>query len=223
MRLKILKTRDGSDTLYNPELDETYHSHHGALTESKHVFVENGLAYYTSQSGEEVATVLEIGFGSGLNAVLTCLWAIENQKTIHYHTLEPFPLDYRLAAALNYFETSKVQRDLFLTFHRANWGETYRAHNYFHLIKHRYPLEEFQSDEAFNVVYFDAFAPEKQPALWSLPNLKKVYDFMRIKGVLTSYCAKGEFKRNLKSLSFQVEKLAGPPGGKREMVRAAKS
>lgn len=209
-------TADGSGTLYVPELDEHYHSVKGALTESKHIFIDMGLAATASGS----PSVLEVGFGTGLNALLAWQWADKMQRPVHYTTLERYPLSWNEVAQLKYEHAAELEQ-----LHTAAWETDVPLSPYFTLHKIQCDattyLQQQQSD-LFDVVFFDAFAPEKQPELWSGTIFQGIYQTMRPGGLLTTYCAKGCIRRLLQSIGFVMERLPGPPGGKREMLRGGK-
>ncbi|MFD2513112.1 tRNA (5-methylaminomethyl-2-thiouridine)(34)-methyltransferase MnmD [Pontibacter locisalis] len=222
MHLEIRQTKDGSNTLYVPELNEHYHSVHGALQESLHVFIKHGLEDVL-QSKKDIK-ILEVGFGTGLNAILTYPFALAKKAFIQYDTLEKFPLEEEVVNQLH-FENAILNPELFEVFqqmHSAPWNEPVDIIPYFTLQKIHETLEEFCPPDAYyDIVYFDAFAPEKQPELWSDEMFAKLYKATRPGGVLVTYCAKGSFKRSLKAAGFEVEALPGPPG-KREMTRGIK-
>jgi len=221
--IRLITTSDGSHSLYNPELKETYHSTHGALTESLYVFIREGLELLVGR-GEKEVRIFEVGFGTGLNALLVWDFALKNPEIqVHYETLEPFPLSEELFSQLNYnslFE-SRVSHGEFLNLHRGEWDVVQPLAPNFHFVKHQTSLREFQSDKSFNLVFYDAFAPSKQPDMWDISSLTCTYNIMEQNGVLVTYCAQGQFKRNLLELDMQVETIDGPPG-KKEMVRATK-
>jgi tRNA U34 5-methylaminomethyl-2-thiouridine-forming methyltransferase MnmC len=205
---ELVKTADGSFTLFIPEVEETYHSTHGAVQESMHVFIENGL----KACDKESIRVLEVGLGTGLNAVLTLQHAT---KKIDYCALEPYPLSKEI---LN--ELSAIHSDQFeMKFHVSNAGEWISLQENFSFIRMEVGLEEFSSEEKFDVIYYDAFGPRVEPGLWTLERMQQCFDLLNDGGVLVTYCAKGEVRRNLQAAGFVVERLAGPPG-KREMLRA---
>jgi tRNA U34 5-methylaminomethyl-2-thiouridine-forming methyltransferase MnmC len=218
--VRLLESGDGSHTLYNAQLDETYHSTHGALTESRHVFIAHGLVPFLEKQPE--AAVLEIGFGTGLNALLSLEKAVEMGKKITYHTLETFPLPAEVVNGLNYSQYfSPTLFEPFLAMHQAPWnGETVISENFL-LTKLNTPLQEFSSSVLFDVIYFDAFAPRKQPEMWSAENMEKAIRNLKKGGIFVTYCATGQLRRDLKTLGLEVEKLPGPPG-KREMTRGWK-
>lgn len=219
MLIEFRISKDGSHTLFLPHLNETYHSLHGAIQESLYVFIEAGLAQ-TDKKDKEIV-VLEIGFGTGLNALLTLMYACQENKKISYHTLEPFPLPDEVFEKLNYIDlldASDFKED-FLAMHEAENGKTLQLRESFSFCRYMTSLEKFTAgDFQADVVYFDAFAPAKQPEVWSLDNLQKVKRLMRNPGIFVTYCASGQFKRDLKQAGFEVETMQGPPG-KKEMTR----
>ncbi|PRY10894.1 tRNA U34 5-methylaminomethyl-2-thiouridine-forming methyltransferase MnmC [Pontibacter ummariensis] len=222
MHLEIRQTKDGSNTLYVPELNEHYHSVHGALQESQHVFIKHGLEHVL-QSKKDIK-ILEVGFGTGLNAVLTFPFALAQKAFIQYDTLEKFPLSEELVNQLQFEQVilNPELQDVFKQMHQADWNVPVDLIPYFTLQKIHETLEEFVPPQSYyDLVYFDAFAPEKQPELWTEAMFRKLYQATRPGGVLVTYCAKGSFKRSLKAAGFEVEALPGPPG-KREMTRGVK-
>ncbi len=220
MQRVIEETADGVATLYIPQMDEHYHSVKGALTEAQHVYIESALGATTSPH----VSLLEMGFGTGLNAFLTLLEAEKQRRTVRYTTLELYPLPLETVMQLGYAEAiASEAAPLFEAIHRCEWGKEVAITPYFTLCKQQVDLLDFRSDEAtIDVVYFDAFAPEKQPELWSETLFATLYNQMSNGGVLTTYCAKGEVRRRLQRAGFTVERLAGPPNGKREILRATK-
>lgn len=214
--LELLITGDGSHTLRNTQLNETYHSVHGAVRESMHVFIKNGLQFFQMNNQEEPVTILEVGFGTGLNALLTLQHAIAHQTRVHYTTLEPFPLEEDVWQKLNYGGGENFE-----ALHRAPWDTPISIVPEFTLLKIRASLQQVMLSNSFNVVYFDAFAPSIQPELWLLSALQKVTDCLSSGGVFATYSAKGQLKRDLRQLGLRVETLPGPPG-KNEMVRGVK-
>jgi tRNA U34 5-methylaminomethyl-2-thiouridine-forming methyltransferase MnmC len=218
--LKIIETRDGSHSLLNEQLNETYHSVHGALQESRYVFIQQGLDF-VSRSGKSAINILEIGFGTGLNALLSVQRSIDENITTHYTTLEAFPIEEYTWSKLNYAESAE-SKALFEKLHRAKWNQSIEITPTFQFQKLHTSLQQVALEKnQYDVIYFDAFAPNKQPEMWELPMLHKVVESMRSDGVFVTYCAKGQLKRDLHSLGLQVETLQGPPG-KREMIRARK-
>lgn len=222
-KLKIIETRDGSHTLLNEEMDETYHSSHGALTESKHVFLKEGLLHVLENQPR--AAVLEVGFGTGLNAILTYQKAEEIKKDVLYVTLEPFPIDKEIIDQLNYKDLLGDEElyDYFEYLHNWEWNRVKQIEDYFIFQKLPLKLEDYAPKNVFfDVIYFDAFAPKKQPEMWTAEQMKHCYALLNSGGVLVSYCASGQFKRDLIAAGFEIEKIPGPVGGKREMTRAVK-
>lgn len=230
MEVKIIKTDDGSHSLYVPELKETYHSFHGAIQESNYVFINNGLLYWIKLNPQKPVNILEVGFGTGLNVLLTFTEAIHKNLNIFITTLEPFPLDTSIIEKLNYGHLLKERkpfisvnyREVFKKIHQAPWKEIIQLSPKVLLQKQKSTLENIPEErDKYDLVFFDAFAPNKQPELWTVDILKKTYRLMREGGILITYCAQGQFKRNLKMAGFTIETIPGPPG-KKEMVRAAK-
>ena len=207
---ELLQTADGSFTLFIPEVEETYHSTHGAVQESMHVFIENGM----KACDREVIRVLEVGLGTGLNAMLTLQHAT---KKIDYCALEPYPLSKEI---LNELVTSGSDQ-FEMKFHASNVGEWISIQENFSFVRLEIGLEEFSSEEKFDVIYYDAFGPRVEPGLWTLERMQQCFDLLNEGGVFVTYCAKGEVRRNLQAAGFIVERLAGPPG-KREMLRGKK-
>jgi tRNA U34 5-methylaminomethyl-2-thiouridine-forming methyltransferase MnmC len=218
--LKIITTSDGSHSLLNTNLNETYHSVHGAMRESIHVFITNGLAYFNDKYQPTEIDILEIGFGTGLNAFLTLKYALEKNIGVRYTTLESNPLPPSIWSALN-LAADKEDKKYFASLHEAEWGKEEWLQSNFSVLKINRQLQDFQMDTSHHIVYFDAFAPNKQPEMWSLSMLEKVCRGIKHSGIFVTYSAKGQLKRDLRSLGFFVETLAGPPG-KKEMVRALK-
>ncbi len=217
----VILTRDGSHTLYREDIDETYHSRHGAITESEHIFINKGLAYWLEIHATKQVSVLEIGFGTGLNAALSMQYAVNHSVEITYTTLEPSPPHLDILHSLNYFNDDANQRTQWVHLHNLSWSETHVL-NHFTLQKVKQKFQDYDPDRTFDVIFFDAFAPEKQPDLWTPAMIKKVYDLTNQGGIMTTYCAKGQFQRNLREVGFEVQKIPGPTGGKREMIRGQK-
>lgn len=221
MPIKIITTEDGSHSLFDEELNETYHSTRGARGESEHVFIKEGLEHWISENRNDEIKVLEIGLGTGLNAFLTAQFAKKRNQRIHFTSLEPFPIEKDIYENLNFYQ-SEDERGILLKIHSCEWGGGINLSKNFNFFKTQSKLEEFASDELFDIIYFDAFAPSKQPEVWSLENIQKCFDLLEKGGILTTYCAQGQFKRNLKEAGFEVETLQGAMG-KKEMVRATKN
>lgn len=221
--IRIIKTEDGSQSLYNESLNETYHSTHGALTESQYVFIKQGLDLLVER-GETQINIFEVGFGTGLNALIVLEYARRNsQLQISFTTLEPYPLTSELINNLSYHSLLEgVTKSDFELLHSSNWEESVDLLDNFSFQKHRAQLEEFVSATEFDLIFFDAFAPSKQPEMWEKALLSKVFALMKDSAVFVTYCAKGQLKRDLADLGLTVETLPGPPG-KKEMVRAIKA
>jgi tRNA U34 5-methylaminomethyl-2-thiouridine-forming methyltransferase MnmC len=215
---RIIETEDGSHSLFKPSLNETYHSTRGAKEESLHVFIRNGFDKAVEAFPNVPIHILEVGMGTGLNVWLTALLA---GPVIHYTSLEPFPLPKEIWAQLNYPQSEK-EKVLFQAIHEAAWEEPIALSTSFSLLKKQCTLETFEGEaSSIHLIYFDAFAPNKQAEVWSIENLEKLYTLLVPGGGLSTYCAQGQFRRNLKSAGFEVHILAGPPG-KKEMTYAQK-
>lgn len=217
--IQLEKTDDGSYTLFVPELNEHYHSVKGALTESEHIFINMGLKH----SLAEAPRMLEIGFGTGLNAFLSLLYAGQAQRDIYYATIERYPVNDELVGQLDYPEKICPEAaDDFYALHKAAWDTDVRLTPFFTLHKILGDFTRYRFQGNFDVIYFDAFAPEKQPEMWSQSLFDTLYACLNEGGILTTYCAKGVVRRMLQAAGFTVERLPGPPGGKREILRACK-
>jgi tRNA U34 5-methylaminomethyl-2-thiouridine-forming methyltransferase MnmC len=212
----IKESNDGSSTLFVPELNEHYHSTHGAMQESMHVFIQHGLLHCQ----KEHIHLLEIGFGTGLNAFLTLLH--QGDKMLHYQAIEKYPLPAKIASDFHIQKDLPPQQvQLFESLHACPWEQTIELQPHFLLTKLNADLLAFIPASRYDLVYFDAFAPDVQPELWSDAVFNKLHSCMNSGGILTTYCAKGIVRRRLITTGFQVERLPGPPG-KREMLRATK-
>lgn len=219
LKKEILHTSDGSNTLYVPELDETYHSINGALQESMHVFIKEGLQYFALKN----TAILEVGFGTGLNALTTYACAASSDLNIKYTSLEGYPLSWDTVAKLKYNTLEGLQGHeiAFKEMHTCDWEEARLITPNFSLRKLNLKLQDLTLENEFDVIYFDAFAPQIQPELWTEAIFVLLYKALKPKGVLVTYCAKGSVKRVLKSVGFHLQSIPGPPG-KREMSRALK-
>lgn len=221
---KVIQTGDGSHSLYVEELNEHYHSIHGAIQESKHVFIEAGLKYATPVQ----LSILEIGLGTGLNALLTILENRQLQKSIDYTALEAFPVSPDVVSQLNYvnllvneIHTKEKVQQYFEAIHASDWESNVQLEEKFGLCKIKNKLQEVVFSKCFDLIYFDAFGPTAQPEMWTEDVFSKLWKSLNENGMLVTYCAKGNVKRSLKKIGFTVETLQGPPG-KREMIRAKK-
>lgn len=217
--IEIRLTNDGSKTLYLPELDETYHSSHGAIQEAKHVFIEHGLTY-VHELGMEKIRIFEMGFGTGLNAMLTAQWAMEKQQYMEYVGIELHPVSEEIWQQMDYVQTS-VELALYEKMMSSEWDSFVEIHPHFQLKKMAHNVQQLKVDDQFDLIYFDAFGPRAQAEMWELSILTKMHGILKRGGVFVTYCAQGQMKRHLKSLGFELESLPGPPG-KREMTRAKK-
>ncbi|MCF8364932.1 MAG: tRNA (5-methylaminomethyl-2-thiouridine)(34)-methyltransferase MnmD [Bacteroidales bacterium] len=218
--IEIRKTLDGSHTLFVPELNEHYHSSFGAVQESLHVFIEAGLRII--QKRQEVINVLEVGFGTGLNALLTAIHSFGH--VIYYTGVEAFPLDWEITKKLNYpaFLDYANSGAIFSKIHHAGWEQEYTITKNFTLLKIKAKMENFVPEtNTYDLVYFDAFAPEVQPELWTKEVFGKLHNALTRGGLLLTYSSKGLVKQNLRASGFEVKRIAGPPG-KRHMLRAVK-
>ncbi len=220
MKIELKKTMDGSHTLYLVEADEHYHSTYGAVQESQHVFIQEG---FERCHGREI-NVLEIGFGTGLNCYLTLLASIKSDQIVRYYAVEKFPLPAEIWNKLNYSTFSADgHSNRFAILHNAEWNCYTEIYPKFSL--HKMEADILQTNifdlPSVDLVFFDAFSPEKQPELWSRSVFEPIYSIMKEGSILVTYCAKGYVRRMLQSIGFQVERIPGPPG-KREMLRAEK-
>lgn len=219
MEREIIKTLDGSTTIHLKEWDECYHSKHGAIQEAKHVFIKNGLSLFENNP----VSILEIGFGTGLNAFITFLESVEKKQKIDYVGVEAYPVNAEEVLAMNYVEELEALefRNIFEKMHKTEWNNKIEICDQFSLTKRKQFFDEIDDFEIFDLIYFDAFGYRVQPELWSTEIFQKMYNSLKPNGVLVTYAARGVVKRSMIEVGFTVEKLAGPPG-KREMFRAFK-
>lgn len=213
-------TSDGSQTIYLPELDEHYHSIHGALTESMHVFIHTGLEAVLSENKNYIS-VLEIGLGTGLNALLTLLHMKADKRRVHYTALEPHPLSPEITDIIsfeNILNSSDVQH-WYTAIHKAGSGIKINLTDSFIFIKHHTGLENMNFSETYDLIYFDAFSPKVQPDIWRTENFEKLFKATNSNGILVTYCAQGAVRRSMQHAGYIIERLPGPPH-KREMLRA---
>ncbi len=221
-KLELTTTADGSQTLFVPGLNEHYHSINGALQESELVFIQNGLLHLP-QCLKEI-NLLEVGFGTGLNALLTTLEAKKQRRKINYVAIEPYPVDSELTENLNYPEVigGTEAAGYFKKLHEAGWVYPAFLSDYFIISKIQARLEEIALQDAqFHLIYFDAFGPEVQPEMWTESVFEQLFKCLKPDGILVTYSCKGTVKRALKAAGFSIEKLPGP-AGKREVLRAMK-
>ena len=218
MHSKLLITEDGSHSLYVPEIDESYHSTHGAVQESRHIFIDAGL----KQCEKKKIRVLEIGFGTGLNAFLSLIEAERSEKQIHYTSLEKYPVELEKALRLNYPEIlSPEKRFFFELLHSSAWNEDVRISPFFTLKKTEADFTCYILDNKFDLVFFDAFSPDKQPEMWTQKRFEVIFEHCNEGAILTTYCAKGIVRRAMEAAGFKVERIEGPLG-KREILRCSK-
>lgn len=218
--ITIVTTKDGSHSLYVPSLDEHYHSHNGSIQEALHVFIEAGL----KQIQDSSIKILEVGFGTGLNAILSLIYSAESNIKLRYTGIETNPVSIDVIKKLNYLTLigeTNFEGD-FLKLHEAKWGEEIIIRDKFSIIKHQKKVQEISlAKESHDIIFYDAFGPRAQKEMWDITIFQKLYNTLSPNGILVTYCAMGQLKRDLKSVGFKVESLPGPPG-KREMTRAIK-
>lgn len=219
MKREVIQTLDGSTTIHLQEWDECYHSRHGAIQEAQHVFIKNGLSLFK----DNTISILEIGFGTGLNAFITFLEAQKKNQSINYVGVEAYPVSPKELELMNYVSELNVidKKNIFEKMHESNWEEEIVFGDSFLLTKRKQFFEDIVDLDKFDLIYFDAFGYRVQPELWSTAIFKKMYDALKPKGILVTYAARGVVKRSMMEVGFKVEKLQGPPG-KREMFRAIK-
>lgn len=218
MQNKIIITNDGSHSIFNSEINETYHSKHGAIVEAEHVFIRNGF----SSANKNELNILEVGFGTGLNALLTYQKTLQKATYVNYHAIELHPVTNEKYKRLNFAELIGLEHHNLLDLHTCSWEKEHKISRYFTFTKNHTSLQKYNTNIKFDIVYFDAFSPEKQSDMWDKKNFKKIYSFLKEDGFLVTYCAKGSVKRTMKSVGFEIVVLDGPPG-KRQMTRGNKS
>lgn len=216
MDFETFLTLDGSKTLKSNFIDECYHSTNGAITESEHIFINLGLK---SAKGENV-NILEIGYGTGLNALLTYRQNLKLNFEIYYHGIDVYPLNLEIAKALSYEQILNVDEAVFESFYNC-WNQEIEISSCFKILKEEVSIENLNSLRTYDLVYFDAFSPEAQPEMWTVEVFEKLYRLMKIGGVLVTYSSKGIVKQNLRTAGFDVRRHSGPPG-KRHVIRATK-
>lgn len=223
MKREIITTGDGSKTIQIVDWNEQYHSKHGAVNEALHVFIKSGLHFYLeNEIANTPVDILEIGFGTGLNTLLTVIESRKLQVSINYTGVEAYPIDLKEAFQLNYVEQiDGAESNIYKKLHKINWGNCHEISEGFNFIKRRQFFSEIKDEDAFDIIYFDAFGARVQPELWTASIFQKMYDALKLKGVLVTYSAKGSVRRAMQSIGFEVERLEGPPG-KRHMLRGIK-
>jgi tRNA U34 5-methylaminomethyl-2-thiouridine-forming methyltransferase MnmC len=215
---KIIQTTDGSHTIYVPELDEHYHSVHGAVQESQFIFINNGFEYCKA----DPVSILEIGFGTGLNVLLTAMRNLSDTREVNFTSIEKYPLDKNTVNSLNHHEFAGEQgKEIFRLIHSSPWEQKNTIISNFNLTKLRSDLTVTKPEGLYDLIYFDAFGPDKQPEMWTSDIFESISCVTKKDGILVTYSAKGAVKRSLKACGFEVSLLPGPPG-KRQMIRAVK-
>ena len=217
MKLELVNTNDGSNSLKNLIINDSYHSKYGAINESNHIFIKNGLKRIRIKK----IRVLEIGFGTGLNALLTQLYCDKKEQNITYHTIDNLPLREETYSSLNYCDQLKIDKNIFLKIHRSSWENEIELSNFFVLKKMNCDFTKTLFNEKYDLIYFDAFSPSKQPEMWTLNNFKKLYNCLKSNGILITYSSKGDVKRTMKKVGFNISSVEGP-AGKREITLASK-
>lgn len=221
MKRTLLKTGDGSYTLHIPEWDEQYHSKHGAIAEALHVFIKEGLYHWLSVNAASKISILEIGFGTGLNALLTYLESEKHSWNINYTGIEAFPLGVEEYQKMNYPEMLQTSDEVYLKLHNSPWEEKTSISNNFLLLKQQKLFSEISVVNTIDLIYFDAFGIRVQPELWTEEIFAIMFAALKPKGVLVTYAANGNARRAMQAVGFTVERLSGPPG-KKEMLRGTK-
>ena len=222
MALKIIQTSDGSHTIYDESLNETYHSIHGSINESNHVYVNAGLKQFIYESIKKHVNILEVGFGTGLNFLLLYDFLKKRNIKVDYHTIEPNPLNNSVLEKLNFSKIIGSVDEIFKIIHKSKTDELVEIDKKITFLKSVDTIENIKLKERkYDIIFFDAFAPSKQPDIWSYNNLNKIHSSMGEDSILVTYCSSGKFKKTLHDLGFKVEVLDGPKG-KKEMVRARK-
>ena len=216
--MELRLTADGSHTLYIPEIEEHYHSVNGAIQESLHVYIDAGL----NSCKKPTINVLEFGFGTGLNAFLTIIEAEKRNLKINYTTIEKYPLPASVYNQLNYVKKfPEKNQEYFDKIHACQWDNFVEISNHFRIKKIQADFSDFIFEDYYDVIFYDAFAPDKQPDVWSQHIFNKIFEYTKPEGIITTYCAKGNIRRMMQTAGFHTERIPGPPG-KREMLRATK-
>jgi len=220
MKREIFITADGSTSIHLPEINEQYHSKHGAIQEAYHVFIKHGLDTFANKLN---IAILEIGFGTGLNCFITYLESIKRNLVIDYVGIEAYPVSTEEVNLMNYGTTLKAEKksEIFTKIHTIDWEENQSINTNFTLLKRKQFFEKIVDKNKYNLIYFDAFGARVQPELWTEAIFKKMFDALKSNGILVTYSAKGSVRRAMQAVGFTVERLPGPVG-KREMLRATK-
>ena len=218
MKNKLVITNDGSHSIFNSKINECYHSKHGSIVEAEHVFIKHGL----SAVNKTKLNILEVGFGTGLNALLTYQKTSQRSINVNYHTIETHPIEEKIYKQLNFTDLIGLEQEDLLKIHNCSWDVEHVISPYFKIKKNHTALEKYNTDIRFDIIYFDAFSPDKQEELWTKKIFENMYKILKNDGFLVTYCAKGIVKRTMKSVGFEVVVLDGPPG-KRQMTRCNRS
>ncbi|MEZ4859304.1 MAG: tRNA (5-methylaminomethyl-2-thiouridine)(34)-methyltransferase MnmD [Flavobacteriaceae bacterium] len=221
LKREFRTTGDGSLTFYLPDWNEHYHSKHGAIQEALHVYIDAGLQYFLNTTKQNTVAILEIGFGTGLNAFLTQQFSEKENSFIEFTGVEAYPVPISEITTFNYPKLLKAPEETFMKLHKTPWEESIQISEKFVLKKRKQFFSEIEDKNVFHIIYFDAFGARVQPELWTETIFKKMYEALKKEGLLVTYAAKGSVKRAMQQAGFKVEKLPGPPG-KREMLRAVK-
>jgi tRNA U34 5-methylaminomethyl-2-thiouridine-forming methyltransferase MnmC len=225
MQRNLIVTRDGSHSVAIPEWEVSYHSVHGAIRESLHVYIEAGLRYWLQQhAAASQCVVFEMGFGTGLNALLTLLEGERLQRKIKFETVEAYPLEISIVQQLNYCDALQQpnHRRVFESLHTCGWNKPELISPFFSFKKVNAFLAEYSASEPVDVIYYDAFAPNAQPELWTEAVFTQLLHMLSPDGILVTYCSKGDVRRAMQAAGFLVENIPGPPG-KREMIRGKRA
>lgn len=219
MKRKVIKTADGSSTIQIEDWNEQYHSIHGAIQEAYHVFIDNGLRLFSNQQ----IKILEMGFGTGLNALITLIEGAKQKLKIEYEAVEAYPVSMQEVVQLNYIAELKALKfkKSFEKMHASVWEESIPISDSFDLLKRKKDFTTIDTSDAYDLIYFDAFGARVQPELWTTEIFEKMFIALKKEGGLVTYAAKGSVRRAMQEVGFMVERLPGPPG-KREMLRARK-
>ncbi len=224
MKREVITTADGSTSIHIPEWDEQYHSKHGAIQEAQHVFIKMGLQHVIKLHSPQEIAIMEIGFGTGLNAFLTLLETIKENKVVQYTGIEGYPVAMDIVRKMNYVKVleAKNQHNNFLKLHQTPWEEFSNITTTFEICKRKQFFDQITDKDSYDLIYFDAFGARVQPELWEAVIFQRMYAALKPHGVLVTYAAKGSARRAMQEVGFTTERLPGPPG-KREMLRATKS
>ncbi len=222
MKRKVILTGDGSTTIQYVDLNEQYHSIHGAIAEAEHVYIQHGLHYLLKKQRLKELHLLEMGFGTGLNALLTLKEAEKCKVVIHYEGIEGYPLEKSITDQMNFSKILPIPEELFIAMHTLKWNKKQNITPFFSLYKNHILFENINNSNCFDLIYFDCFGARVQPELWTEIMFKKMYNALKNQGILVTYAAKGSVRRAMLETGFEIEKLKGPPG-KREMLRGIKN